>query len=633
MIAEHKYHKILQRQISKTLPENYLQDANISFFLQLVSDHYKNIDVDKSFSDHAFAISEREYEQVLLEQKDTNLLLDNSIQQLKQVIADLEPDYSVQLSRDSQNIDDVIDILKNIVAKSRALDENLRTIADATDNFIIRTDVWGRITWLNKAFQNFTGYSLEESTGKTPCSLLTGPETDPEFTNMFRKAIDSIKPIKWRIINYTKGGIKYQCDINMTPLYDARDIHIGFVAIQNLTMDTELMASGLADANQNLIYQKKLYEEILDKIPIGIALLDTEKRYRFVNKSALIIGNLSSRIIGMTDLEYVRENKLPDTIAENRMSRIEIALLGGNSKELIEEHPQPDGSSNFLDIRYHFEPGSKYVMGYGVDITTILNNSKDLEVKNKELQSKEEELRIKYEELTKLNLDLDGFIYSTSHNLRSPLTSIKGITNILSHDEIPVEERNFFLNQIKEITIRLEGTIIDIIEYSKNAKTVVEYSLIDLEKLAANSFNSNKYYSNYSIDFSIEFVDIKAHFYSDLTRVTSILDNIISNAVKYIDEKKEEKKIKLKIKINEQNCFIELEDNGIGMTQKVMEKAFTMFYRGSNQASGTGLGLFMVKEMLEKIGGTIEVSSAPGIGTKMSLTLRNFKNEDYICIY
>jgi signal transduction histidine kinase len=148
--------------------------------------------------------------------------------------------------------------------------------------------------------------------------------------------------------------------------------------------------------------------------------------------------------------------------------------------------------------------------------------------------------------------------------------------------------------------------------------------LIDLEKLATNSFNVNKYYSNYSIDFSVEHHQ-EANFYSDLKRVTSILDNIISNSIKYIDKKKEKKEIKIKIKINEENCFIELEDNGIGMTQKVLEKAFNMFYRGSNQASGTGLGLFMVKEMLEKIGGHIDVGSDLGVGTKMFLTLKNFK--------
>ena len=365
MSGENNYNKILQRQIRKSLPECYLQDANITAFLQLVSDHYKNIEVDKSLSEHAFSISEREYEQVLLEQKHTNLSLNNSIQQLKQGIIDLEPNYSPQLSQDSGNIDNVIDILKNI--------------------------------------------------------------------------------------------------------------------------------------------------------------------------------------------------------------------------------------------------------------------SKDLKVKNEELYINKDELRKKYDELSKLNSDLDSFIYSTSHNLRSPLTSIKGITNILSDDELPLKERHFFLNLIKETTNALEGTIIDIIEYSRNAKTGVEYSLIDLENLATNSFNNNKYYSNYLIDFTVGFTDSKVNFYSDLTRVTSIFDNIISNAIKYNDKNKVDKKIKLTIQINEENAFIEVEDNGIGMSQKVLEKAFTMFYRGSNQASGTGLGLFMVKEMLEKIGGKIEVISAPGDGTKMLLTLKNFK--------
>lgn len=624
MSEENNYHKILQRQIRKSLPESYLQDANITAFLDLVSNHYKHIDVDKSFSEHAFSISEREYEQVLLEQKRTNLSLNNSIQKLKQVITDLEPNYSSQFSQDPRNIDDVIDVLKNIVAKSVVADENLKIIADATDNFIIRTDVWGKITWLNKAFKKFTGYSLEESIGKTPGSLLRGSETDPVITDMFRKAIVSIKPLNVRTINYTKGGIKYQCDINLSPLFDAKDMHVGFVAIQNLTMDTELLTSRLADANEDLIYQKKLYEEILDKIPIGIVLLDNEKRYRFINKSARKLANFPSEIIGMTDLDFFRKSNLPDKIAENRMLQIEKVLLGEDPPELTEKLNLPDGSSRFIEIRYHFEPGSKYVIGYGIDITDTVNYTKDLEAKNEELQISKQELREKYDELAKLNSDLDSFIYSTSHNLRSPLTSVQGIVNILVEDELPIEERLFFLNQIKEITTALEGTIIDIIEYSRNTRTDVENSLIDLEKLATNSFDVNKYYSNHSIDFSIEHHK-EANFYSDLKRVTSILDNIISNAIKYIDKNKEKKEIKLKIKINEENCYIELEDNGIGMTQKVLEKAFNMFYRGSSQASGTGLGLFMVKEMLEKIGGQIDVSSAPGTGTKMFLTLKNFK--------
>lgn len=624
MSEENNYHKTLQRQIRKSLPDSYLQDENILVLLKLVSDQYKNIDLDKSFSDHAIVISEREYEQVLLEQKKANLSLNNSIQQLKQVIADLEPDYSTQLSHDSGNIDDVIDILKYIVAKSRVLDENLKTIADATGNFILRTDAWGGITWMNKAFMKFTGYSLEESVGKTPGSLLRGPETDPEDTAMFRKAINQIKPLNRRILNYTKGGIKYQCDIHMSPLFDTNNVHIGFVAIQNLTMGTELLTSRLADANEDLIFQKKLYEEILDKIPIEIGLLDMEKRYRFLNKAAIKDDTLREKIIGMTDLEYVRYRKRPDTIAENRMSFIETVLLGGNSPELTEEHSMPNGSSKFLELRYHFEPGSKYVIGYGIDITNTVNHTKDLEAKNEELKLSKQELREKYDELAKLNSDLDSFIYSTSHNLRSPLTSVQGIVNILVEDELPIEERLFFLNQIKEITSALEGTIIDIIEYSRNTRTDVEYALIDMEKLATNSFEVNKYYSNHSIDFSIEHHK-EANFYSDLKRVTSILDNIISNAIKYIDKNKEKKEIKIKIKINEENCFIELEDNGIGMSQKVLEKAFNMFYRGSSQASGTGLGLFMVKEMLEKIGGQIEVSSAPGNGTKMCLTFKNFK--------
>lgn len=623
MPEEIKYHPILQRQINKFLPETYLQDEKITFFLELINNQYNNADLDKSFADHAFFISEREYEQILKEQQETNFNLSNSIKQLKKIITDLEPDQYLFLNPHSDNIDELIDVLQNIVTKSMHNEQNMKIVADSTNNFIIRTDIQGKITWLNKAFENFTGYTLEEVRGKTPGSFLVGAETDPTISKMFRAAINSIKPLNVRVKNYTKGGILYECDVQLNPIIDKRNNHIGFVSIQQIDMGTNILTSRLADANEDLVYQKKLYEEILDNIPIEMALVDKEKRYRFVNKSSIKNDAIRKWIIGKTDLEYVRERNRPEELGKLRMSNLEKIMLGDSTPEWIEEQILPDGSTKFIQRKYHMEPGSEYIIGYGLDVTKISKYTKELEGKNEELQISEKKLAEKNNELIKLNRDLDNFVYSTSHNLRSPITSIKGIVNILSDVELTQKENQFFLQQIIETADKLENTILDIIEYSKNSKTDNTISLIDIEKLARQAFSDNKYYFKDPIDFILE-CDINAPFYSDTNRITSILYNIISNAIKYSDNNKLERYLKMSIQINEENCVIEFKDNGIGMSEKTRLQAFKMFYRGSNQASGTGLGLFMVKEMLDMVAGQINLSSTLGEGTIIVLTLKNF---------
>ena len=401
MSEEIEYHKILQRQINKSLPESYRRDEKVASFLSLIDNHYKNADVDKSFSDHAFAVSEREYEQFLAEQREVNMLLSNSIQQIRQVITDLDPNHQTFPDNNSDSIDKIIVVLKKIVANSVHVEQNMKIIADSTSNFIIRADISGRITWVNKAFEKFTGYTLEEVIGKTPGSFLAGAETELDQTNLFRKAILELRQENIKITNYTKGGIKYRCNIQFTPIYDNSNNHIGFISIQQMEMGTELLTTRLADANKELIYQKKLYEEILDNIPVEIALLDMEKRYRFVNKAAIKSADIRSWIIGKNDLEYVSERKRPIDVAKQRMEYIEITMSGFQAPDWTEKQILADGSSKFVERRYFMQPGSKYVIGYGLDVTNLVNYTSELEIKNKEL-SESTELLDRTEKIAKI---------------------------------------------------------------------------------------------------------------------------------------------------------------------------------------------------------------------------------------
>ncbi len=184
-------------------------------------------------------------------------------------------------------------------------------------------------------------------------------------------------------------------------------------------------------------------------------------------------------------------------------------------------------------------------------------------------------------------------------------------------------DRLFFIQSINKTVEKLDGTILDIIDYSRNSHNEIQLSSIDIKELVTQSFSERKF-TNINVDFSVE-CDSNAAFTSDSKRVISVIDNVISNSLKYSDSNKEKQYLKVKIQINDHACVIQLEDNGIGMSEEALANAFIMFYRGTNKVSGSGLGLYIVKEILDKIEGTVKLVSEIGVGTTTIITLKNLK--------
>jgi len=112
-------------------------------------------------------------------------------------------------------------------------------------------------------------------------------------------------------------------------------------------------------------------------------------------------------------------------------------------------------------------------------------------------------------------------------------------------------------------------------------------------------------------------------FISDHRRVSIILNNLISNAIKYRDASKENSFLKIFVKCTKENAIIEIEDNGIGIAAKDKEKIFEMFYRSTKHSTGSGLGLYIVKETIEKLYGTIRLESELNEGAKFTVTIPN----------
>src|SRR6478735_3993063 len=200
--------------------------------------------------------------------------------------------------------------------------------------------------------------------------------------------------------------------------------------------------------------------------------------------------------------------------------------------------------------------------------------------------------------LIKTNSELDRFVYSTSHDLRAPLTSILGLINI-AHNVSDIKELKRYLTLMKGRVDSLDSFIKDITDYSRNNRKEVGSEHVNVKELACEVWEDLKFAPEASnIFFDVQIED-HVKVISDKSRLKVILSNLISNAVRYHDGRKESQYIRLRYESTKLGFCLRVEDNGQGIAEEYHQKIFDMFYRGNESSKGSGLGLYIVKEMLE----------------------------------
>ena len=231
----------------------------------------------------------------------------------------------------------------------------------------------------------------------------------------------------------------------------------------------------------------------------------------------------------------------------------------------------------------------------------------------------EELMKSQNDELTKINSELDRFVYSASHDLRAPLMSVKGLLNMISMDP----DKNHlpqYLELMDQSINKLDHFISDIIHYSRNARMEVKLKEIDFNALVDESFESLKFMEGASSVSITRDVSVIVPFQSDASRLIIIFNNIIANAVRYRDPRKESR-LHISISSSAEFAILRFTDNGIGVPEEHLDNIFRMFFRASADSKGSGLGLYIVKGVVEKLMGTIEIESTVGLGTTFIVTL------------
>ncbi len=225
-------------------------------------------------------------------------------------------------------------------------------------------------------------------------------------------------------------------------------------------------------------------------------------------------------------------------------------------------------------------------------------------------------------ELGKVNRQMEKFLYSTSHDLRSPLTSILGLVNLMRmENKDPIIQD--YVSKIEFSTFKLDRIIKDIMSFSRTTYQGTKSERIFFEALVWKSINNYRDNPNRRrVNFHVETVG-DFPFFSDTERIEIVLDNIIRNSIHFFDANKARPFIRVNIAVEMEQVKLNFIDNGIGIGQQHLDHIFDMFYKASHLSKGAGLGLFIVKETIEKLHGTIHFESEIGFGTLIRVCIPN----------
>ncbi|MDH3651483.1 MAG: HAMP domain-containing histidine kinase, partial [Saprospiraceae bacterium] len=236
------------------------------------------------------------------------------------------------------------------------------------------------------------------------------------------------------------------------------------------------------------------------------------------------------------------------------------------------------------------------------------------------LQKLADQITEKNKELEQANAELDRFVYSATHDLRAPLMSVLGLVNIA---EIETKEagQKKYMDMMKERIQKLDTFIQDIMDFSRNTKSGIKREKIDFDILFDEILSNLKYLSGADKITFTKDIPQGSTFVSDRSRVAIILSNLISNAIKYHNYQSGNPQIKMVLKDEKDYFEIAISDNGPGIEKEEQPKLFDMFYRASEKSEGSGLGLYIVKEMVEKLKGEISLESTLGEGSTFQIRL------------
>lgn len=496
--------------------------------------------------------------------------------------------------------------IKNLEQSKLEL-KKLSHIATATTSGVVITDKYGHVEWVNKSFIRNTGYTREDIIGKKPGHVLQRPGVDEAAKRSISKAVREHKTFEAKIINFKKNGEQFLNQVEITPVFNDDKELVNYISIQRNVTEEERFK------NETLKINKR-FKIITESANIGIWDWDIINKKPDANETfARIFGVHKLKNLELLELEVFFDQVVPEDRA--RMFELWQSLIHGE-RDLVE--------TQFKIIRHddgalrHIKTTALSEKDVSGKITRIMGSFFD----DTETVEYQENLLQTNTELKKINHELDTFVYRVSHDLRTPLLSILGLVELLriDHASDTSEEHMSMLNMIEANIKRLDTTIAEILEYSRNSRLEQKHQEFNFLRSVEDVIADLKHI-NPKVRFKINGANQSPIVVSDENRIKTVLKNLIGNAVKYHSDERDDPYVAIDYKNTNDQLEFTVEDNGNGIEPDQLPKIFDMFYRSSTKKQGTGLGLFICKEVVENLGGEIQVESIVDKMTIFNVTI------------
>src|SRR5690554_5792968 len=327
---------------------------------------------------------------------------------------------------------------------------------------------------------------------------------------------------------------------------------------------------------------------------------DPEEGLKLAEEVEFQVAIADQRMPGMTGVEFFEK------MVKFKPDPIRILLTGYSDIASVIDAINKGEVYRFIDKPWNIE-----------QIKMAIINAAD--IYNTRLELKE-----KNEKLLKVNSEMNQFVYSLSHELRGPLMSISSVSKLAKmeiRDPVALE----YFDMIDSATVKLDDFIYKMLDFYRSTKMENKIVPILFEKIVEEQFETYKEkWDRNEIDINIK-VEQKEEFFSDDAKIRVILNNLISNAYKFQKEGPVPKKIDIHILVEDNKAKLRVVDNGIGIEEKYMGMVFKLFQRATQKNVGSGLGLYMVKESMEQLGGEIDLRSVLHEGTEVKVILPSMK--------
>jgi PAS domain S-box-containing protein len=510
--------------------------------------------------------------------------------------------------------------LRKTEEKVHQLNANLQGVLESTQESVYAVDQNFSYIMFNQNHKRIMKalYGADITVGSHKISFLKGSNDFRWVKSELERAMKGNHFASEHFIDYPKYKGYIQTTFN--PIYDRNGKVKGVaVFVNNITQRKEYEEI-ISSMNANL-------SAVIESTSDRICSLDRNLRYVSFNTAhAKRVKIVTGREIKIGD--YLLEGLAPE-LAEGVRRNFERAL---NGEQIIIEAVMESEKST-MEVTYNpIYSTDRKVTGVAMfvrDITerkrienTLKVLNEELIHQNSQLAAQEEELKATLDELSERNFELDQLMYKTSHDLRSPLSSIMGLVNLARLDRAGAHQEDY-LTKIEDRIKKLDEFIRSMLDYARVNRVEVSYEEVDLQEVVKKCVHELEYLENFSdVKVDVEANMVKPVIVCDPLRIHIIFSNIISNAYKY-NNPDVTSYLKIKIEGLSQFTEIKFKDNGIGIKDEYVGKIFNMFFRATERSQGSGLGMYIVQQAIEKLGGSVRLESEYGKGTEIVIRLPN----------